>query len=94
MNTASLALVLHLVSAVLWVGGMFFAYQILRPVAAGQLSQPMWQLHYNLGSWTHFQRWLLLPSDRLLRAALWLLLRRGERLRGHRPSEPFTSARF
>ena len=30
---ASAALVLHALSAVAWVGGMFFAHQVLRPVA-------------------------------------------------------------
>ncbi len=29
--------VLHVLAAVIWVGGMFFAYQILRPVAASLL---------------------------------------------------------
>jgi uncharacterized membrane protein len=36
----ALALALHLLLALLWVGGMFFAYQVLRPVAAGQLEPP------------------------------------------------------
>lgn len=36
----AIALALHLVAAVIWVGGMFFAYMILRPVAAGQLEPP------------------------------------------------------
>ena len=31
---ASVSLVLHSLSAVLWVGGMFFAHQVLRPAAA------------------------------------------------------------
>jgi uncharacterized membrane protein len=30
----ALALVLHVFSAVVWVGGMFFAHQVLRPAAA------------------------------------------------------------
>lgn len=34
------ALILHLLSAVVWVGGMFFAYMVLRPVAAGLLDAP------------------------------------------------------
>jgi uncharacterized membrane protein len=37
----SLALSLHLLSAVIWVGGMFFAYVCLRPVAAQQLDPPV-----------------------------------------------------
>ncbi|HEY5719720.1 MAG TPA: hypothetical protein VIW02_05015, partial [Gammaproteobacteria bacterium] len=36
----ALALPLHLLLAVVWVGGMFFAYQVLRPVAAAQLDPP------------------------------------------------------
>jgi uncharacterized membrane protein len=30
----AIALVLHILSAVVWVGGMFFAHQVLRPAAA------------------------------------------------------------
>ena len=37
----SISLVLHLLSAVIWVGGMFFAYMFLRPVAAAQLEPPV-----------------------------------------------------
>jgi uncharacterized membrane protein len=36
----SIALVLHLLSAVVWIGGMFFAYMILRPAAASRLDPP------------------------------------------------------
>ena len=31
---ASVSLALHSLSAVLWVGGMFFAHQVLRPAVA------------------------------------------------------------
>ena len=37
----AISLALHLVASVIWVGGMFFAYMILRPVAAGQLEPPV-----------------------------------------------------
>lgn len=40
MNLHALSHVLHLLSAVIWVGGMVFAYQFLRPVAAQQLQPP------------------------------------------------------
>jgi uncharacterized membrane protein len=40
MNLHSIAISLHVLSAVLWVGGMFFAYQVLRPVAAQQFEPP------------------------------------------------------
>lgn len=42
----ALALIVHLLAAVVWVGGMFFAYVILRPVAAGRLEPPQ-----RLGLW-------------------------------------------
>jgi uncharacterized membrane protein len=34
------ALLLHLLGAVIWIGGMFFAYVILRPAAARLLEPP------------------------------------------------------
>ena len=40
MTLASFAIVLHILSAVLWVGGMFFAHQVLRPVAVQQFEPP------------------------------------------------------
>jgi uncharacterized membrane protein len=35
-----IALVLHVLAAAVWVGGMFFAYMVLRPVAAELLEPP------------------------------------------------------
>ena len=35
------AITLHVLSAVIWVGGMFFAYMALRPVAASLLEPPL-----------------------------------------------------
>lgn len=40
MPVQSVLLALHALSAVLWVGGMFFAYMVLRPVAASLLQPP------------------------------------------------------
>ena len=37
----SIAYTLHLLAAALWVGGMFFAYVALRPVAASLLEPPV-----------------------------------------------------
>ena len=34
------ALMLHVLAAAIWVGGMFFAYMVLRPVAAELLEPP------------------------------------------------------
>ena len=38
--TLTASMILHLLSAVVWVGGMYFAYMFLRPVAASQLEPP------------------------------------------------------
>lgn len=35
------AFMLHMLSAIVWVGGMFFAYMILRPVAVEVLEPPL-----------------------------------------------------
>ena len=40
MTLNSLYILLHIVAAVVWVGGMIFAHQCLRPVAASQLEPP------------------------------------------------------
>jgi uncharacterized membrane protein len=40
----ALALVLHVLSAVVWVGGMFFAHQVLRPAAAAVEAGPRFEL--------------------------------------------------
>lgn len=37
----AIALAFHLLSAIIWVGGMFYAYMILRPVAANMLEPPV-----------------------------------------------------
>ena len=41
MNTYPFLLLIHLASVVVWVGGMFFAYQCLRPAAAQLLEPPL-----------------------------------------------------
>ncbi|MBL8481361.1 MAG: hypothetical protein JNJ60_04140, partial [Rhodocyclaceae bacterium] len=40
VDLQALWLFLHVASVVVWVGGMFFAYVCLRPVAAVQLAPP------------------------------------------------------
>ncbi|AKJ95886.1 MULTISPECIES: CopD family protein [Thioalkalivibrio] len=40
MTGYALANVLHVLAVVIWVGGMFFAYMFLRPVAGQQLEGP------------------------------------------------------
>ncbi len=47
-QTMPLLIALHLLATVVWVGGMFFAYMALRPVAATLLDPPQ-----RLPLWTH-----------------------------------------
>jgi len=55
----ALVYVLHLLCAVIWVGGMFFAWMILRPAAVDMLQAPA-----RLGLWNdvlpRFFRWVWL----------------------------------
>lgn len=62
----SIALALHVLAAIVWVGGMFFAHQVLRPVAAARLEPPERQRVWN-GVFDRFFLWvwaavLLLPA--------------------------------
>src|SRR3990167_5321602 len=41
LRSMPVAITLHILSAVVWVGGMFFAWMALRPVAASLLEQPL-----------------------------------------------------
>jgi uncharacterized membrane protein len=41
MSPTALVYTLHLLAAILWVGGMFFAWMILRPAAVASLEGPM-----------------------------------------------------
>lgn len=48
---------LHVLAAVVWVGGMFFAWMILRPVAAATLSGPV-RLTLWAGIFPRFFAWI------------------------------------
>jgi uncharacterized membrane protein len=61
-----IAITLHLLAVVIWVGGMFFAWMALRPVAAAQLEPPL-RMPLWVGVFTRFFPWvwaavLLLPA--------------------------------
>lgn len=51
------AILLHLLAVVVWVGGMFFAYMALRPVAA-QLLEPPQRLPLWSGTFQKFFPWV------------------------------------
>jgi uncharacterized membrane protein len=69
----SVALLLHVVSAVIWVGGMFFAYMVLRPVAAIQLEAPQ-RLALWAGVFDKFFPWVFLSIGVILATGLWMLI--------------------
>jgi len=78
MDLFPLLLLLHVVSATIWVGGMFFAYVCLRPVAATQLAPPE-----RLRLWSavlqRFFLWVWLAAPLQLASGLAMLLAIGFR---------------
>jgi uncharacterized membrane protein len=65
---------LHLLAAVIWVGGMFFAYMILRPAAASLLPPPerlqLWALCFN-----KFFLWVWLAIITILVSGYFMLFK-------------------
>ncbi|MFT5503992.1 MAG: putative membrane protein [Gammaproteobacteria bacterium] len=53
----NIAVMLHVMAVVIWVGGMFFAYMALRPVAASQLEPPV-RLKLWVGVFGRFFPWV------------------------------------
>jgi uncharacterized membrane protein len=68
----SIAVSLHLLAAVIWVGGMFFAHQMLRPVAATLLEPPLRQPLW-IGVFERFFLWVWLAIFTLLSSGYWML---------------------
>jgi uncharacterized membrane protein len=68
----ALALTLHLLSAVIWVGGMFFSYMALRPVAAEVLEPPL-RLQLWRGVFAKFFVWVTLSVVLLLVTGFWMI---------------------
>mgnify|MGYP005645970171 CR=1 FL=1 len=68
----SVAIPLHLLAAVIWVGGMFFAYVCLRPVVASQLEPPA-RLKLFAGVFGRFFPWIWVCIGVLLATGFWLI---------------------
>ena len=66
------AMLLHVVAVVIWVGGMFFAYVILRPVAASQLEPPA-RLTLWSGVFAGFFPWVWSAIVAILATGLWMI---------------------
>jgi uncharacterized membrane protein len=71
MSAMYLALALHMLAAILWVGGMFFAYVCLRPVAASLL-EPSLRLRLWIGAFRRFFLFVWL-AVMLLPASGWYM---------------------
>jgi uncharacterized membrane protein len=69
----SLSLFLHVLSVVVWVGGMFFAYMALRPVAASVL-QPPQRLTLWAGVFGKFFPWVWVSVALILATGLHMLM--------------------
>lgn len=67
-----LAVLLHVIAVVIWVGGMFFAHQVLRPVAAGQLEPPV-RLTLWVGVFGRFFPWVWVAVATILATGLWMI---------------------
>lgn len=67
-----IAVLLHVIAVVIWVGGMFFAHQCLRPVAAAQL-QPPARLTLWVGVFGRFFPWVWASIAVVLGSGLWML---------------------
>lgn len=68
----ALAITLHALSAVVWVGGMFFAYMALRPVAASVLEPPE-RLTLWAGTFQRFFPWVWAAVVALLGTGYWMV---------------------
>ncbi|MEJ2478863.1 MAG: CopD family protein [Acidihalobacter sp.] len=62
---------LHLLAALIWVGGMFFAYLALRPAAASALEAPQ-RLRLWEAVFARFFPWVWLCVLALLASGLWM----------------------
>jgi uncharacterized membrane protein len=68
-----LSLFLHVLSVVVWVGGMFFAYMALRPVAASVLEPPQ-RLTLWAGVFDKFFPWVWASVVLILLTGLHMLM--------------------
>ena len=68
----ALSLFLHVLSVVIWVGGMFFAYMALRPVAASVLEPPQ-RLTLWAGVFGKFFPWVWASVALILLTGLYML---------------------
>lgn len=66
------AVLLHVIASVIWVGGMFFAYMVLRPIAATQLEPPL-RLKLWVGVFGLFFPWVWSAIVAILATGFWII---------------------
>ena len=67
---------LHVLSVVIWVGGMFFAYMTLRPIAAERLDPPQ-RLQLWEGVFSRFFPWVWFSVALILGSGLYMMAQLG-----------------
>lgn len=72
-----IAKLLHVLGFVVWVGGMFFAYMALRPVAASQLD-PAQRLNLWHGVFAKFFPWVWVAVGMILASGLYMMAQMGK----------------
>lgn len=70
----ALLIMLHVLGVTIWVGGMFFAYFALRPVAASQLEPPARLTLWN-GVFKNFFFWVWVSVAAILVTGLMMLFK-------------------
>lgn len=65
-------IMLHVLGIVIWVGGMFFAHQLLRPVAADLLEPPV-RLQLWVGVFRRFFPWVWVCVALVLASGLYMI---------------------
>lgn len=68
----SAAVIVHVLSVVIWVGGMFFAYMCLRP-AAVELLEPPLRLRLWVRVFERFFPWVWAAVALILATGLWII---------------------
>ena len=64
---------LHVVAAIVWIGGMFFAYQVLRP-SVGGIEPPPERLKLWGRVFERFFKWVWIAIIVLLASGYWMVL--------------------
>ncbi len=67
----SIAIAVHVLAIIIWVGGMFFAHQVLRPAAAYSLDPPT-RLRLWVANFKRFFPWVWLSIASVLASGFWM----------------------